>query len=733
MKVGKEIWYIIIYNTLMCIPADQDQDVPFAVLGPACSEATKIVASLNSQQYFGVVHVSFGALSPILSDTNHFTHFYRTVPSYSSYNNHILALMNYFDWQIIGIVHEVESFHTTALENLAELFMTKNSSANIQVSLDLQGHLGVNRDRIITSDVRVNIAMVSERNATATMCAAYLNGQTGPNFQWILLGEFIGGWWKTDSTQQAIPCTNEEMMSAVESVIIISNSIHVMSVEEQFSSITGQGQSEFWNEFERRLENNTGLTFKMAQTTRVLQSYDAVWSIARALNVTLAKGNFPRVENSSYNLESFTTPRVDKLHDTLNRNMKILTFNGTSGKIKYTSEINSQQNPTAIIYQMKSGEMVSVGIHYFSDDYQLNLSYFGNNFSWTGDREPRDRPIVIPKLVKLWLVCMMICLAVAGVVFAIIILVINFACRNHKVIKASSPNINILIIIGCVLGFFAIPIMSIENLDINASISPYAYLYICNARPWMLSLSLTLSFGSLFAKTFRVFMVFRNPWKKGRPLKDHRLAAMVFSSLVVDIVVLIVWSVAFPLELVTVLKPADDGKFVVYAYKMCLFEDLQNPVLVEFIAVVSIMKGCFFIGGMYLVVRTSNIKVKLFQESRFVGATIYFVVITCGIGVPVTQSLVFQLQVDLVYAFSMIVILLCGSCILGHIFVPRLILLIKEKQRTPAAGALRGKCSNGKSAIQNDSSFGTETKCQNSSSVTKGIKKSHTISTTRLL
>ena len=70
----------------------------------------------------------------------------------------------------------------------------------------------------------------------------------------------------------------------------------------------------------------------------------------------------------------------------------------------------------------------------------------------------------------------------------------------------SSPNMNNLIIIGCILTYISVILL---GLDSNLT-SEAAFPYICTARAWILMSGFTLSFGSMFSKTWRVHSIFTN-------------------------------------------------------------------------------------------------------------------------------------------------------------------------------------------------------------------------------
>lgn len=68
----------------------------------------------------------------------------------------------------------------------------------------------------------------------------------------------------------------------------------------------------------------------------------------------------------------------------------------------------------------------------------------------------------------------------------------------------SSPHLNNLIIIGCMLTYSSVIFL---GLDSQLS-SVAAFPYICTARAWLLMAGFSLAFGSMFSKTWRVHSIF---------------------------------------------------------------------------------------------------------------------------------------------------------------------------------------------------------------------------------
>lgn len=81
----------------------------------------------------------------------------------------------------------------------------------------------------------------------------------------------------------------------------------------------------------------------------------------------------------------------------------------------------------------------------------------------------------------------------------------NHDCKwAFRYIKMSSPHLNNLIIVGCMLTYSSVIFL---GLDSTLS-SVQAFPYICTARAWLLMAGFSLAFGAMFSKTWRVHSIF---------------------------------------------------------------------------------------------------------------------------------------------------------------------------------------------------------------------------------
>nr|CAD7431132.1 unnamed protein product [Timema monikensis] len=76
--------------------------------------------------------------------------------------------------------------------------------------------------------------------------------------------------------------------------------------------------------------------------------------------------------------------------------------------------------------------------------------------------------------------------------------------RKTGYIKMSSPYLNNLIIIGCMLTYSSVIFLGLDSTLTSVE----AFPYICTARAWLLMAGFSLAFGSMFSKTWRVHSIF---------------------------------------------------------------------------------------------------------------------------------------------------------------------------------------------------------------------------------
>ncbi|XP_069138872.1 gamma-aminobutyric acid type B receptor subunit 1-like [Argopecten irradians] len=90
-------------------------------------------------------------------------------------------------------------------------------------------------------------------------------------------------------------------------------------------------------------------------------------------------------------------------------------------------------------------------------------------------------------------------------------------------------------------------------------------------------------------------------------------------------------------------------------------------------------KGILLLFGIFLAYETRSVKLKQVNDSRFVGMSIYNVVVLCVITAPIT--LIISNQQDASFAFVALAILLCSFLSMGLIFVPKIVEISRNSMK----------------------------------------------------
>ncbi|ROT67168.1 hypothetical protein C7M84_014766 [Penaeus vannamei] len=212
--------------------------------------------------------VSFGSVSPALSDRQTFPRFIRTVAPDSSHNAARLAFLTRHAWSTVATISEDHDMYTLALNELVPALESANISLQATVTLsseDLTEHLHTLKEK----DCRIFIASFSPELARKVFCQVYHLRMQGPGYAWMLSGEAQDSWWKTT---QGTNCTRSQLAEAVQGAVLVTAHGSIVGEEEAVSGLTN---TEFLQEF-----NQTGQNM----TSYVTHTYDAVvWPWAMAL------------------------------------------------------------------------------------------------------------------------------------------------------------------------------------------------------------------------------------------------------------------------------------------------------------------------------------------------------------------------------------------------------------------------------------------------------------------
>uniref|UniRef100_A0A1X7VUI8 G-protein coupled receptors family 3 profile domain-containing protein n=1 Tax=Amphimedon queenslandica TaxID=400682 RepID=A0A1X7VUI8_AMPQE len=572
-----------------------DRSEPLVILGPPCEDSTNELVRLTSSST-NILTVSYASTTPQLNNATIFRNFFRTVPSFTNLNDALINLLGYFSWENVCLILESHPYYNTAAEALSAMNLTIVES--IPPAL-LQ---------YITTNSYCHIFLVYSQPEYLPniLCQAYNNRLIGQYYQWI----FVGNTEISDLTAEvdSINCSSQELLTAAQSSFVIGFDDDANNDDP----LVGISRSKFNNS----LLNVSGVSATSNDLSVAASAYDAMWAIAISLN-----NSVNRLKERNQTINDYLPLANKDVSATLFNEFQSVNFRGVSTMVNFTTMTHNTLKPIKIS-QVHQNSLVAIGL--YKTDTKLNMDYFGHQVQWIGDGPPRDSPVFINESVPLWAQIIMFTVSGIGALVLSFFLVINLCFREKKVIKASSPHINTLILVGCLLGILSVSVYTLSSIE---SIVTDIRSIFCNSTLWLVNIMFTLSFGALLAKTWRVGAVFRNPWSKRRIYKDYVLFLIVLVLLAVDVLILTVWMLTSPLY-ISVRMIQSPSAITELSFCSLSGEGVFFGILLMVYKSFLLLLGCF------LATQTRGIKATLFNDSRFIAIAIYIVFLIVIIGLP---------------------------------------------------------------------------------------------------
>jgi hypothetical protein len=184
----------------------------------------------------------------------------------------------------------------------------------------------------------------------------------------------------------------------------------------------------------------------------------------------------------------------------------------------------------------------------------------------------------------------------------------------------------------------------------------------CSLRPIMLMLSFTMAFIPLLLKTYRVFRIFGGKKLSNVKITDTQLTIVFLGFVLIDVILLACWlTLARPVPTLT----ASSLALYTYEYKCAAAYNT------DFSTAVTVYKGSLLLLGLTLAYLARNAP-SLFNETRYIVATLQSFVIIVVVGIPLTSLI--RGQPVVIYAIQTLVICFASLTVL-QIFVPKFYLL----------------------------------------------------------
>ncbi|XP_055848859.1 gamma-aminobutyric acid type B receptor subunit 1 isoform X1 [Episyrphus balteatus] len=661
--LGASVMYNLLYNRPQKL-----------MLLAGCSTVCTTVA--EAAKMWNLIVLCYGASSPALSDRSRFPTLFRTHPSATVHNPTRIKLMKKFGWSRVAILQQAEEVFISTVEDLENRCM----EAGVEI-VTRQSFLSDPTDAVRNlrrQDARIIVGLFYVVAARRVLCEMYKQHLYGKAHVWFFIGWYEDNWFEQNLENEGITCTIEQMRLAAEGHLTTEALMWNQNNQTTISGMTAE-------EFRQRL--NTALTDEGYDINHdrypegyqeAPLAYDAVWSVALAFNKTME-----RLKERKKSLRDFTYTDKD-IADEIYAAMNSTQFLGVSGVVAFSSQ--GDRIALTQIEQMINGRYEKLGYY----DTQLDNLTWLNMERWAGGKVPQDRTIVrrVLRTVSLPLFVCMCTISCCGILVALGLIVFNIWNKHRRVIQSSHPVCNTIMLFGVITCLASVILLGIDGRFVDSE----EYPKICQARAWLLSTGFTLAYGAMFSKVWRVhrFTTKAKTDPKGliakskakalrnaKKVEPWKLYTMVSGLLSVDLVILLAWQIFDPLQRILETFPLEDP--------ISTTDDIQiRPELEHcesernsmWLGLVYGFKGLILVFGLFLAYETRSIKVKQINDSRYVGMSIYNVVVLCLITAPV--GMVIASQQDASFAFVSLAVIFCCFLSMLLIFVPKVIEVIRH-------------------------------------------------------
>lgn len=595
-----------------------EQSAVAGIIGPGCSDSSLTVSSLSSRPEIALLNVHLGT-SPMLEDRNNYPYAYGIVGSSFVLVQTAAALMEHNNWGDVAVLYDSDSFiHLNLqLRNMISLILGKNRITFFSMVYDTF----FPHDALMLNLAKVVVTFTSLFRTLKLLCIAHERGMVFPYYQWVIsnfkLHELAGAARSCTSFQyngKLYNCTNKEILQGH----LLMN-YRLNNVDSGERLVSGYTYTDILHQYLEQVENHNRENNSLSISPNIWATtlYDAVWALVLALNMSIV------AFNDSVNLNSLELGNRD-FADYMKHNLDKINFTGVSGQINFDSTTGFTHRTVDIFHINKTMNVNLVG--FFS---QGKITILTNNFFINTTRDATVETVQVP-------VALLFLVPILGLFLATIFLhIISILKRHHPSIKASSLVLNHFVFSGCYL-WTAASIIYIIYLKTVSSENANNYANCCHAVwVWLIPVGWTLTFGTLIAKTwriYRIFVHFRNP---GQLITNRVLIAIVFIQLGIDAALGTVWSIVSPthLEKTTKAIKSDHSNTVMYIIqRSCVFVDKNGNRLLFWLLIVCMYKGLQIVLLLTLTLLTRNITNKAFstfllRKASYVSFVLYILIL----------------------------------------------------------------------------------------------------------
>ncbi|XP_065899522.1 gamma-aminobutyric acid type B receptor subunit 2-like isoform X2 [Dysidea avara] len=545
------------------------------------------------------------------------------------------------------------------LVQAATRFRTVLSEAKLQIIKELTLNTAKDVTSIVMairdSPARIVFVNMYSVNATQLICRACEYGLVYPSYQWMFPDWYVERWWNATTTN----CSVSQLEKFLEHSLTFG---HYPRLAEEDEEIKNVGNIT-WREYEDYYKNNSMLLARTSDNLRDIRDsafmFDAAWTAALAINRTAS-----RLSSSGIALENFT---YDGQHSrnisrTLYEEALKVSFFGLTGDVSYDENGDRPASPTLLQYRRNETTSDLSKVLYarvINDGFEFEEGE--SIITVFPDGAVVDEEQVHISLA--WFIVYTI-LSFLGICFAMVCLIFNLWFRNQKVVKLTSPYVNVMIIAGAVIFYITVILFGVdENVASSSTVD-----HLCQTRVWLVAIGFSLLFGSIFAKTWRIYYIFYLARPNSKfAVKDMHLFGVVAVLVLIDTIIMIPSTVISSAVLRREEEEieGDNDNDLPQVIGVCSSDGsaVWLPLLFGY-------KGFFLLAGLILAIGTRKVKYSALNESQFIAMSVYGAVVVSIALTPI--GFLLENFPTLQYAILGMMILLSITLILALVFVSKM-------------------------------------------------------------
>ena len=479
-----------------------------AVAGLLCSSHTAILSPLAGHTGLSLIQLSVANAPFFQTQSKRYPHLWRFLGAGKVFSDATIALMERLGWNRTGIVYDSDNSYFT---NIVALFQQQLLSLGRNVVFSTGITENVRRslfrqikDNIQEKAVTVLFVAIDEQLSAELLCWLYEEDLLYPYYTWIQVGKTLDEILLENTT-----CSTETLRRAKRGHIQMKIQIGPSNISNIL--VSGKNYSDYLQDYKKDLKQVENIYNLSLAVDKLYSSimHDQVWAIALAIN-----NSFQELERRNLSIDSYTFGELE-ITNVIEEQLSRVNFAGASGEIIFNDQHGVIPTVQVFMISNESKELL-VGLYQHgkgseNNTYNLTLTIDSNDV-------PDDAaPIMYIHIHKVTAVFLYIT-ACLTILFSTIVLALLIYFREWSEVKATSPHLSVIIIMGCYLLCIAAIFRTTYAWNQQVIQSNRIHTILVTVDFVCITSGLSVVIITMFFKLLRVFHIFFNMTMKARIL-----------------------------------------------------------------------------------------------------------------------------------------------------------------------------------------------------------------------